>query len=271
MEGSFSLPPAAVNNRSPPISPNLQRKRTLSGTTKKPEELPPPPSRARKIIQMKPQSTDAPPAPSVSALAPTSSTTTITTATPSPRQRKPPSATSAAGRKIARKTAHSIIERRRRSKMNEEFGVLKDMIPACDGVEMHKLAILQAGIEYVKYLQGCVEKLQANQAIMSDRDEVMSDARPSQRPTPDDMSSGSIYRPSPPAINSTYASPAIRPNHNNTTTNQVSPRHHPTSHQQANAYSTSPPPLFVQTPTTTGVSPAFNAIHFSPDLASTLR
>lgn len=46
----------------------------------------------------------------------------------------------AASRKIARKTAHSLIERRRRSKMNEEFGVLKDMIPACCGQEMHKLA-----------------------------------------------------------------------------------------------------------------------------------
>ena len=27
--------------------------------------------------------------------------------------------------------------------MNEEFGVLKEMIPACRGQEMHKLAILQ--------------------------------------------------------------------------------------------------------------------------------
>lgn len=27
--------------------------------------------------------------------------------------------------------------------MNEEFGVLKGMIPACTGVDMHKLAILQ--------------------------------------------------------------------------------------------------------------------------------
>lgn len=62
--------------------------------------------------------------------------------TPSPPKKKQPSATSVAGRKIARKTAHSLIERRRRSKMNEEFGVLKDMIPACTG-EMHKLAILQ--------------------------------------------------------------------------------------------------------------------------------
>jgi hypothetical protein len=56
--------------------------------------------------------------------------------------KKQPSATSVAGRKIARKTAHSLIERRRRSKMNEEFAVLKNMIPACNG-EMHKLAILQ--------------------------------------------------------------------------------------------------------------------------------
>lgn len=57
--------------------------------------------------------------------------------------KKQPSSTSVAGRKIARKTAHSLIERRRRSKMNEEFGVLKDMIPACKDQEMHKLAILQ--------------------------------------------------------------------------------------------------------------------------------
>jgi hypothetical protein len=57
-------------------------------------------------------------------------------------KKKQPSASSAAGRKIARKTAHSLIERRRRSKMNEEFAVLKGMIPACTG-EMHKLAILQ--------------------------------------------------------------------------------------------------------------------------------
>ena len=57
--------------------------------------------------------------------------------------KKQPSSTSAAGKKIARKTAHSVIERRRRSKMNEEFGVLKAMIPACTDQEMHKLAILQ--------------------------------------------------------------------------------------------------------------------------------
>jgi len=64
-------------------------------------------------------------------------------ATSAPANKKQPSATSVAGKKIARKTAHSVIERRRRSKMNDEFGVLKDMIPACKDQEMHKLAILQ--------------------------------------------------------------------------------------------------------------------------------
>jgi hypothetical protein len=44
--------------------------------------------------------------------------------------------------------------------MNEEFGVLKDMIPACTG-EMHKLAILQASIEYIRYLEDCVGQLKA--------------------------------------------------------------------------------------------------------------
>ena len=65
-----------------------------------------------------------------------------TTAQSSNGKKNSGKSTTAAGRKIARKTAHSLIERRRRSKMNEEFGVLKDMIPACQGQDMHKLAIL---------------------------------------------------------------------------------------------------------------------------------
>jgi hypothetical protein len=103
---------------------------------KDPFALPPPPTRSRKIIQMKPREqpeeqldvvVDGP---------------KVAAGKAAPSKKKQPSATSVAGRKIARKTAHSLIERRRRSKMNEEFGVLKDMIPACTG-EMHKLAILQ--------------------------------------------------------------------------------------------------------------------------------
>lgn len=98
--------------------------------------LPPPPSRSRKIIQMKPR---------VQAEKEAETTVKAGSKSAAPQtqsKKKQPSATSVAGRKIARKTAHSLIERRRRSKMNEEFGVLKNMIPACTG-EMHKLAILQ--------------------------------------------------------------------------------------------------------------------------------
>ena len=41
--------------------------------------------------------------------------------------------------------------------MNEEFGVLKDMIPACKGQEMHKLAILQVRYktEYGSQFSAC--------------------------------------------------------------------------------------------------------------------
>lgn len=122
--------------------------------------LPPPPTRSRKIIQMKPREADGQgrmtPGVSPAILPQTSSNgqgssssggaggsgAAATTTAAGKRKQNAPS-NNAAGRKIARKTAHSLIERRRRSKMNEEFGVLKDMIPACKGQEMHKLAILQ--------------------------------------------------------------------------------------------------------------------------------
>lgn len=121
--------------------------------------LPPPPTRSRKIIQMKPRGQEDdgesyhPKDTAKSTGSKGSSASgkggataakdaTTTTNKEQGKGKKQPSATSAAGRKIARKTAHSLIERRRRSKMNEEFALLKSMIPACTG-EMHKLAILQ--------------------------------------------------------------------------------------------------------------------------------
>ncbi|CAK7268095.1 hypothetical protein SEPCBS57363_002922 [Sporothrix epigloea] len=157
---------------------------TLTGNDK--FSLPPPPTRSRKIIQMKPRTaansgskngSGAAPAATPLPLAPakaakggaaavvaetnsgdSAATEASTSATAG--KKKQPTATSAAGRKIARKTAHSLIERRRRSKMNEEFAVLKSMVPACTG-EMHKLAILQASIEYVRYLEDCVAALKS--------------------------------------------------------------------------------------------------------------
>ncbi|XP_044715005.1 helix-loop-helix DNA-binding domain-containing protein [Hirsutella rhossiliensis] len=128
--------------------------------------LPPPPTRSRKIIQMNPRQGAA-----TAAKAAASATGT------DKGKKKQPNSTSAAGRKIARKTAHSLIERRRRSKMNEEFAVLKGMIPACTG-EMHKLAILQASIDYVRYLEDCVDKLKAQYDEDQDRGDSTHDPLP---------------------------------------------------------------------------------------------
>ncbi|KAI9839866.1 MAG: hypothetical protein M1819_000058 [Sarea resinae] len=186
LEGSFALlPPAAiagedrvrsssastasnassvssyrpVSPSSPEIAPVNQtgsRRRAASGrltASKDDFALPPPPTRPRKIIQMKMKPLED------ESFADDSIKGSNMNAT---GKKKQPSSTSAAGRKIARKTAHSLIERRRRSKMNEEFAVLKDMIPACQDQEMHKLAILQASIEYLRYLETCVTELKAN-------------------------------------------------------------------------------------------------------------
>lgn len=142
--------------------------------------LPPPPTRSRKIIQMKPRESDQQEnSPLISAAVAQNAEKTQSNPQAGGKRRQNNTNTTAAGRKIARKTAHSLIERRRRSKMNEEFGVLKDMIPACKGQEMHKLAILQvilriclkqnvlsliltqASIEYLRYLEQCVADLKA--------------------------------------------------------------------------------------------------------------
>lgn len=156
------LSPASPSATTKPAPVSRKRSSTKSGSvvTKDDYSLPPPPTRSRKIIQMQPKESQE----SAKAVPPTNANS----------KAQPPSATSAAGkkkqagpntaqgRKIARKTAHSLIERRRRSKMNEEFGVLKDMIPACAGQEMHKLAILQASIDYMRYLEQCVTDLKAS-------------------------------------------------------------------------------------------------------------
>ncbi|KAG6039478.1 hypothetical protein E4U19_005799 [Claviceps sp. Clav32 group G5] len=149
--------------------------------------LPPPPTRSRKIIQMKPRtqadSTGSSPtkpsgrAGSKTTSSPGTAKTAAKTAANKDasdsgsestgqgvKRKQPPNATSAAGRKTARKTAHSLIERRRRGKMNEEFDVLRGLVPACT-LHMHKLSVLNCTIEYVQYLQDCVAKLSSQAAV----------------------------------------------------------------------------------------------------------
>ncbi|KAH7080472.1 hypothetical protein BKA63DRAFT_531387 [Paraphoma chrysanthemicola] len=216
--------------------------------TKHDYSLPPPPTRSRKIIQMKPkdnQDASKAPAPAPQPKATAAAGTTNGT------KRKQTGNTSAAGRKIARKTAHSLIERRRRSKMNEEFGVLKDMIPACRGQEMHKLAILQASIEYMRYLEQCVADLKnAHQSRRDSPSSVASElAPPPFRPSredddqedEDDGDEDMEDATSPTHVESTVqtsryqfadASPAIQPSdrsvysHSTTTSPAIMPHDH---------------------------------------------
>jgi hypothetical protein len=171
LQMSFELPPSAIGANTSPRPSSSEAKSGISATSlqapypvqaseavksrrrssaaqKESFALPPPPTRSRKIIQMKPRPQEEAPEPPAP---PKTSANAAKSTSASASKKKQPSATSAAGRKIARKTAHSLIERRRRSKMNEEFAVLKSLIPACTG-EMHKLAILQVSPIVVRKL-----------------------------------------------------------------------------------------------------------------------
>ncbi|KAI5206655.1 hypothetical protein AUEXF2481DRAFT_33171 [Aureobasidium subglaciale EXF-2481] len=177
---AFTLPPAAYADGSDraissplsshgsdssyhphsPVSLNIARRKSTAAQSSSAKAddtfaLPPPPTRNRKIIQMKPKSAAGEKQQEAEVEAAPAKAT-------GGRKKSGNTSSTAASRKVARKTAHSLIERRRRSKMNEEFGVLKDMIPACQGQEMHKLAILQASIEYLRYLERCITDLKAD-------------------------------------------------------------------------------------------------------------
>ncbi|KIX04519.1 uncharacterized protein Z518_05389 [Rhinocladiella mackenziei CBS 650.93] len=322
---SQSTPPVSPKDK--PLTSSPRHKRTASGAVKATTEsssnpasnssyaLPPPPSRARKIIQMKPKSThNSSPASDASYHPPASTASNSvpkSTVTAANSKRKQPSATSAAGRKIARKTAHSIIERRRRSKMNEEFGVLKDMIPACEGVEMHKLAILQAGIEYVRYLEGCVAQLKAENEKKGEEDKSrmqLDDQRDDDELDDEDGeeeedAAEDLPDPAPPAkirsnrrtmsaanewplrdsrkssiaslSSSSYPSPHLHSQPQGQVDEQGTTRKRPSLPAGAGSFSASPSQISTQsnvtsaTPTPTLLSPAFNSIHFSPDLVRT--
>lgn len=126
--------------------------------------LPPPPSRSRKIIQVQPEEASKSSSKASSSHSRKKSESGKSSAGSSGAPGSGGGKTTAANRKTARKTAHSIIERRRRSKMNDEFETLKDLVPAARGQNMHKLAILQAGIEYVRYLEECIDGLKGHRS-----------------------------------------------------------------------------------------------------------
>ncbi|EGF77350.1 hypothetical protein BATDEDRAFT_91690 [Batrachochytrium dendrobatidis JAM81] len=60
-----------------------------------------------------------------------------------------------------RKATHSAIERRRRERTNDKIAQLKDMLPSCAGRSgLHKLTILEEGIQYTRMLEGQIRELQ---------------------------------------------------------------------------------------------------------------
>lgn len=197
--------------------------------------------------------------------------------------------------------------------MNEEFGVLKDMIPACEGVEMHKLAILQAGIEYVRYLEGCVAQLKNENQKQKipppssrmqideqeeddledddddeeDEDEMVQDQQPEPAP-PVNKRHGGGYNTSVPdkwamrdsrssiasLSSSAHPSPHILSQTQSLTDDQgAGLRKRPILPAGVGSFSASPSQISTNitsaTPTPTLLSPAFNSIHFSPDLSRT--
>lgn len=86
-------------------------------------------------------------------------------------------------RRKEHKTAHSIIEKKRRIRMNREFEALKYIIPACrnnlttsnnNGEGMYKLTILQATVDYIKYLHNVIN-IQHEELIQNSNSEAVDD------------------------------------------------------------------------------------------------
>ncbi|KAF1915025.1 hypothetical protein BDU57DRAFT_539413 [Ampelomyces quisqualis] len=272
------------------LKPGCARKR-LSATsqqsvvTKDDYSLPPPPTRSRKIIQMKPKNAQEATSSQSHSQNARGAAAPATTANGTGTKKKQTSSTGAAGRKIARKTAHSLIERRRRLKMNEGFGVLKDMIPACRGQEMHKLAVLQASIEYMRYLEQCIADLktahsnspssavsglgplrfghvrddEADDEDEEDEDEDMEDAT---SPTQvDNVVSQTTYPVAPPPA----MCPSDRSVYSQSTTTSPAILPHDRGHNWASLHQSSDPHRYsLASPTTTRSMVTSPSIHLSP-------
>lgn len=164
-----TIPLESINGRSCKQAGSASTKKRRSAALEaEPFILPSPPTRSCRIIQMKPPPPESAVHPSSkrrkTAMTSPSNPQSIhalssSLASPSGHVNNPGKST----KRSIRKTAHSLIERRRRSKMNDAFSTLKNMVPACrsgdDGKEMHKLDVLNAGIEYLGYLESCLQRM----------------------------------------------------------------------------------------------------------------
>ncbi|KAJ1344585.1 hypothetical protein BSLG_000108 [Batrachochytrium salamandrivorans] len=63
-------------------------------------------------------------------------------------------------RDMRRRASHSAIERRRRERINDKIAEMKTMLPTCaNKVGLHKLTILEEGVDYILYLKEQVRRL----------------------------------------------------------------------------------------------------------------
>ncbi|KAK2806492.1 hypothetical protein FQN50_005775 [Emmonsiellopsis sp. PD_5] len=267
-------PMSPISPDVPPVEahPAPRSSRQRSGTNKRSAAaditLPPPPTRTRKIIQMKPKTQAEGARSGGTAESKSNAENGNGGATLKKKKQDAKAGSTAAGRKIARKTAHSLIERRRRSKMNEEFSTLKNMIPACRGQEMHKLAILQAAIDYMNYLEQCITELRSADNRTEDSSEHSVSPAPAPAPSrkrshsrTQDESRHQSFSPSPSGIPT--PSPNIPPISN--------------THEYEYEYTYQSPPLPSSSSTSSAIAPSASLLpspainpssHMSPPLSS---
>jgi hypothetical protein len=128
--------------------------------------------------------------------------------------------------------------------MNEEFDTLKNMIPACEGQEMHKLAILQASIDYTRYLEDCIKDLKGHHQN-SLHDQIPRQGYPQRAKS---------------ALTSPFVAPQDQYRRSSTAPSIDSPSITASSSRAESVIEESS----TTAPTPTLLSPAFHAIHFSP-------
>ncbi|RPA81676.1 HLH-domain-containing protein [Ascobolus immersus RN42] len=143
----LTLPPATYTTLPPRKSAIAAAQRIQRPPSPSPSPSPPPPRRAARVIHVNPATSSKPSAStSLTGAGVTKSSSTSTTKK---------------SKKTQRKTAHSLIERRRRGKINDEFEKLRRLVPACQDQNersMHKLEVLKASVDYLEYLKGLMEK-----------------------------------------------------------------------------------------------------------------
>jgi hypothetical protein len=133
--------------------------------------------------------------------------------------------------------------------MNEEFDTLKNMIPACEGQEMHKLAILQASIDYTRYLENCIKDLKGH-------NDTRQESRGKEYPYQSRSALASPFVAAQDQYRRSSTAPSMEDSPSIAASTSSSRAESEIEGEETSA-----------APTPTLLSPAFHAIHFSPEIS----